>query len=329
MSALEAGSRKPLARLALGSRGPGREWALILAGGEGVRLRPLVSRICGDERPKQYVPLTGARSLLRQTLERTALLIPPERTIVVSLQQHADWVAAEFRGGPSPTVLLQPQDRGTAAAILLGTHWIARRDPGATVAVFPSDHYILEEQVFMSHAGRVMAFLDRQPEWLVLLGAVPTEPDPEYGWIEPGEAVEAGDGLGLRRVRRFWEKPSPETARVSLATGWLWNTFVFAARAPTLIEAGRRMLPDLHARLARLAAFAGTEHEPWAVRQAYALARAGNFSRAILEPCPPFLAVSRLPACTWSDLGTPARALRVVSTLASPPAWARDLRRPA
>lgn len=57
---------------ALRSSSFGQLWGVVLAGGEGIRLRPLTRLICGDERPKQYVALTGSRSLLRQTLDRWA-----------------------------------------------------------------------------------------------------------------------------------------------------------------------------------------------------------------------------------------------------------------
>ena len=66
----------------------GNLWAIVLAGGEGVRLRSLTRRLYGDDRPKQYAALVGARSLLRQTLDRVSLLIPPERTVVVTLASH-------------------------------------------------------------------------------------------------------------------------------------------------------------------------------------------------------------------------------------------------
>lgn len=318
--------RKPPARVEV-PRG-GRPWAIVLAGGEGVRLRTLTRRVCGDERPKQYAALIDSRSLLRQTLDRVALAIPSERTVLVTVRSHARWMAEECAGA-GPRVLVQPEDRGTAAGVLFPAHWISWQDPEATVAVFPSDHFILEEAAFMRHVLEVAAVVSQNPGWLVLLGARPAEPEPEYGWIEPGEPLGDGPGGPLWRVRRFHEKPSLETAQACLAGGWLWNTFAFVAKLATLLEAGRQLLPRLSDRLARIAPFAGTEDEPWAIQQAYALAPKANFSRAVLEPCPSFLAVSRLPALTWSDWGTPERVLKSLRGAGIFPPWLTTVERPA
>src|SRR6185295_20231615 len=103
-------------------------WAVVLAGGEGMRLRSLVRQILGADRPKQYVRLLGARTLLRQTLDRVALAIPEERTLVVTVRRHAGYIAEEFAGAAQPRVLAQPLDRGTAAGVLYPAHWIAWRN---------------------------------------------------------------------------------------------------------------------------------------------------------------------------------------------------------
>src|SRR5512132_3451595 len=122
----------------------GSRWAIVLAGGQGIRLRSLTRHVHGDDRPKQFAVLSGNRSLLRQTLDRVALLIPPERTLVVTMAEHLRHVAAELDvAGRGPWVLTQPEDRGTAAALLLSSHWIQARDDDATIAVFPSDHFVL------------------------------------------------------------------------------------------------------------------------------------------------------------------------------------------
>ena len=164
-------------------------WAVILAGGEGMRLRPLVRRMLGADRPKQYVRLLGQQTLLRQTLDRVSLAIPEERTLVVTVRRHAGYISEEFSGGTHPRILAQPLDRGTAAGVLYPAHWIAWRNPEATVAIFPSDHFMLGETSFMAHVAEVVAWVETHPERLVLLGAPPSSPEVEYGWIEPGEAL--------------------------------------------------------------------------------------------------------------------------------------------
>jgi mannose-1-phosphate guanylyltransferase len=296
-------------------------WAIVLAGGEGVRLRPLVRQIFGDERPKQYARLLGTRSLLGQTLERVGLAIPRERVTVVTHRAHGAYLSREFGDGPRPAILPQPYDRGTAAGVLYPACWISWRDPDAVVAVFPSDHFVLEERRFMQHVAGAADLVRRDPGRLVLLGARPTRPETEYGWIEPGATLAAIDGEPVSEVRAFWEKPAPDMARRYFAAGHLWNTFVFVASVRTLVDVGRRHVPMLVRRLERIGAFTGTPHEAWATHQAYLLAPRANFSQDILAACPERLAVSRLPVLTWCDWGTPDRVLETLRAAGIKPAW--------
>jgi mannose-1-phosphate guanylyltransferase len=309
------------------TRSPGGNsaWAIVLAGGEGTRLRSLVQRIHSDGRPKQYAILVGERSLLRQTLDRVALAVPPERTVVVQTRAHSRFFPAEFSGPGAPTVLVQPQDRGTAAGILLPALRVAWKDPGATVAVFPSDHFVADDGAFMRHVVSLLPVVDRHPELLVLLGAAPDSAEPGYGWIEPGPRLDAASSGEVRSVRRFVEKPSASEARACLANGSLWNTFVMLGRARTLVEAMRRALPELVARLARIRPFVGTPAETRAIEQAYRLSGTANFSQTVLVPSPARLAVSPLPALAWSDWGTPERVIQTLRREGLAPAWLREL----
>jgi mannose-1-phosphate guanylyltransferase len=293
----------------------------VLAGGEGVRLRPLTRRLFGEPRPKQFCPLLGARTLLRQTLDRIEATIPVERTVVIGLESHAGLLARDLGERPRATVLKQPIGRGTAAAVLLAARWIEDHDPGGTAVFFPCDHFIAREGVFMAQVAEVVGFVQRRPQWIVLLGAQPDEPEVEYGWIRPGAAVECGLRWPLHRVARFQEKPSRETALAMWRDGCLWNTFVFAAAAASVLDAGRECVPSLAGRLARLPAFWGSEHEPWAMRHAYALAPTASFSRGVLEICSGPVAVSTLPAGIWRDIGSPERAIRAMARVAGGHAW--------
>jgi mannose-1-phosphate guanylyltransferase len=284
-------------------------WAIVLAGGQGVRLRALVRQFCGDDRPKQFARIIGSKSLLGHTLDRVMLQIPATRTVVVTCQAHSDYVAQEFSEPQTVQILAQPEDRGTAIGILYPAHWISQQDRDAIVAVFPSDHFILEGSAFMAHVRQVAAFVQEHPDRLVLIGAPPHTPEPEYGWIEPGEPLGQSAEPLVHRVHRFWEKPEAEKARTLMASGCLWNTFVFVARVETLLAAGRMFLPELSDSLGHATASVATGQSS-AIERTYAQAPRADFSRVILEQCPPFLAVSPLPSVTWSDLGTPERVLQ-------------------
>lgn len=304
----------------------GSLWSVVLAGGEGMRLRPLVRQVSGDERPKQYVSLLDSRSLLQHTVDRLATLTPPERTVVVTMRSHASYIAGALRELGYPRVLFQPQDRDTAAAVLLAAHWIRARDPDATVVMTPADHLVLEEAHLVGHIGAIARFVRQQGEWMVLLGAQPTEAETEYGWIEAGSRVGWTTEGPVYRILRFWEKPSAELASALYTGGCLWNTFVLVARAEALVAAAEECVPELNDRLTHLVPFFGTEQESWAMGQAYALAPRANFSRSVLQRCPGALAVSKLPAVTWCDLGSPGRVLRTLADLGLTPPWLAAVR---
>jgi mannose-1-phosphate guanylyltransferase len=258
--------------------------------------------------------------LLRATVDRALLAVPPQRVVVIASRWHEKYIASEFGDSPAVRLLVQPADRGTAAGILYPAHWIRARDPGAILAVLPSDHFVARERVLMGHVVRVAAWARAHPASIVLLGAKATSPETGFGWIEPGKALTAPGLAPIRRIRRFREKPAPREARRLLDRGCLWNTFLMIASASALVEAGRRALPALDEKLAA-AVGDPAELADEALEHAFATAPTADFSRSVLAACPDILAVSEIPPVGWSDWGTPERVARTVRDFHLRPAW--------
>ena len=300
---------------------------MVLAGGEGSRLRPLIRRALGEERPPQYVPLLGRRSLLGETLDRVALRIPAARTVVMTVRAHVPHLAAEFTGvSDPPYVLVQPRDRGTAPAVLHAARWIARRDPEATLALFPADHFVLGAATFMAHVLDVArATAAACPDRVVLLGATPTWAGSDHGWIEVGAPIDGAAEL-LSAVREIGVEPADRPGdspgdldELAPSLAGRWNTGVAVGPAAAFVTLGARTLPEASALLDR----AHTPEEPdaSALREAYAPMPAASFEEMAAAD-PGRLAVSSLPRLTWCDLGRPDGLLGVLARMRVRPAWA-------
>jgi mannose-1-phosphate guanylyltransferase len=294
-------------------------WGIILAGGDGVRLRSLTRWVTGDGRPKQFCDLTGNGTLLQETIRRVARLIPPERQLVSLTRGHSIFYDPVLARCPAVQPVVQPANRGTALGVLYPALRVAARDPQGTVAIFPSDHFVTPADRFMDAVARAAAVVDRHPHTVVLLGVLPSNPEPEYGWIEPGEPLSA-DGIA-RHVVRFVEKPPLSLAQEMLRGGWLWNTLVVVAKVNHLVRLALSFIPQTLAPVLGIREVLGTSEETPAAVRAYATAPPANLSRDLLERARESLSVLELRGVTWSDWGTPRRVLSTLVRLGERPAW--------
>src|SRR5215471_7445938 len=94
------------------------------------------------------------------------------------------------------------------------------------------------------HVEAAFRAVDARPEKTILLGIEPTQPDPQYGWIEPGVML-ANACEAIRQIGGFWEKPPPAIARTLMNCGWLWNSFVIVARLSTFFGLFLIAMPEL------------------------------------------------------------------------------------
>ena len=289
-------------------------WALILAGGDGTRLRGLTQLISGDDRPKQFCRVFGQQSLLEQTRQRAARSVRPAQTIVALTRSHERYY--EQDPGPiSSYRLIQPSNRGTAPAIILGLQHIMAQDPDAVVAILPSDHYYSDEAAFHASLESAFAAARAHRESIVLLGAKAHSPAMEFGWIDVGPLA----GVNLFRVRGFEEKPSHPIAERLLRSGALWNTFVMVGHASALLWMSFVTLPKLVAVLDLSLPRCDENGDLVVAASTYENIPTTDFSRDVLAFNAQRLLALRLERLEWYDLGHPDRLISVVR------AWSKEI----
>jgi len=287
----------------------GKRWAIILAGGDGTRLRPLTDNMPGGPRPKQFCPLLSSEPLLTQTQRRVAYLIPPDRTVIVVTQAHERFYAPMLADISPQSIVVQPANRGTTPAILLALMLLRRRFYGTSVALFPSDHYVSDDPAFMRHVRAAFDAVEIHRHTVVLLGAEATMAETGYGWIEPGHRINFSP---LFYVQRFCEKPTREDAQILWERGCLWNTFVLVARISTLLGLIETALPMLYHAFDVLNDVLDTPQEYQKIERLYAGIAQSSFSDDVLSVAQDSLAVLPLRGVDWSDIGEAHRVYRVL-----------------
>ena len=278
-------------------------WAVVLAAGEGTRLRSLTTDESGISTPKQFCSLDGGPSLLQLALSRAERQVAPERVTAIVARDHERWWRDELGRLPAENRIVQPRNRGTAAGVLLPILGILERDPQARVLVLPSDHFIGVEGVLARSVGQALGHLDDEPDRLVLMGIEPDEADPQLGWIVPEPGAPA---TKPQAVERFVEKPEEKIAREVMARGGVWNSFIFVAQARTIVEMFERRLPETLKSLRR------GQRDRETLERVYEELAPADFSRELLQGSESRLRVLGVPRCGWSDLGTPDRVRRCV-----------------
>jgi mannose-1-phosphate guanylyltransferase len=278
-------------------------WGIVLAGGDGERLKDFVKKQYGYHRPKQYCTFTGTRSMIRHTLDRALMLIPREHLLTIITKHHHKYAFEELGEILSDTIISQPCARKTSAGILLPMLKINQNDPEAIVTIFPSDHFINDENYFMDNVSEANLFVKNNPDSIVMIGVKPDRIECGYGWIEPDSKILYSGEKIIKRVKRFLEKPGPVKAEVLWNNGCLWNTFVLIGRSATFIKHMQTCIPEVYNAFEPIRAEIGTSREKVAVDTMFEFIPAINFSRFVLEKIPEHLCVMEVSDIYWSDWG--------------------------
>ena len=209
---------------------------VLLCGGSGTRLWPLSRK----SYPKQFARFVGDDSLFQASAKRLSGK-GFSRPVVVSGSDYRFIVTEQLMSaGLDPAaILIEPEGRNTAPAILAAALTIAAGDPGALILVAPSDHVVPDTEAFRRTVQEgIPAATDGR---IVTFGIVPDRPETGYGYLEPDGTTD-----GPRPLLRFVEKPDEATAEEMITSGkFLWNSGIFLFSAQTLIDAFRKHAPDL------------------------------------------------------------------------------------
>ena len=217
-------------------------YCVIMAGGIGSRFWPQ-SRV---KHPKQFVDFFGTgKSLLQQTYERFARIIPRENIIVSTHSDYSDLVHDQLPELPLEQILHEPAHKGTAPSMAFAAYHIRTLNPKANIVMAPADQVIMDEEQFAKDMHSALAHVAGH-DCLLTVGIRPTHPETRYGYIQVSQE---GEG-GFSKVKTFTEKPEYEFARIFVESGeFFWNTGLFVWNVQTIINTMTRLLPEMSARM--------------------------------------------------------------------------------
>jgi mannose-1-phosphate guanylyltransferase len=265
---------------------------VILSGGSGTRLWPMSVA----DRPKQFLALTGDRTMFELTLDRVA---DPERfaaPLIVANARHADLIGVQLAnaGVSGATLLLEPCARNTAPAIALAAH----RAGDAVMLIMPSDHVIADSLAFQAAIDRALPLANQG--WLVTFGIAPDGPETGYGYIRGGESI----APGAHQVDRFVEKPSLDKAEAMLTEGGhFWNGGIFLFRADRFLEALSAHAPDMAMAVERAVAAGEASGDRFLPdMRCFEACPSDSVDYAVMEKADKVAVVP--VAMGWSDLGS-------------------------
>jgi len=272
---------------------------VILCGGSGKRLWPL-SR---EHKAKQLIPLTSDDSMLTETLNRLQPLSSMAAPILVANHDQRFMIAEHANKSEVEDyeILLEPTRRDTAPAILCAAYRILEKQSDGIMIVMPSDHYIADKDTFNETIKQAIAAANEG--YLVTLGLAPQSPNPNFGYIQPKEAVN-----GLTKchiVERFIEKPPAEEAEKLINnSSCFWNSGIFVFKASTLINEAQKHVPKLisHCELAVKASQIDLDFVRLSAPH-FEECSSISIDYAVMEPSTQTAVIAPVNM-GWSDLGT-------------------------
>ncbi|MBE6227179.1 MAG: mannose-1-phosphate guanylyltransferase [Bacteroidales bacterium] len=275
-------------------------YCIIMAGGIGSRFWP-ISR---NSRPKQFLDILGTgSSFLQDTFRRFQKIIPVENIIVVTSEQYGALVKEQLPLMKDENILLEPHRRNTAPCIAYATYKLLKKNPNANVVVAPSDHLIINEDLFLETIESALEYASAH-DHLFTLGIKPTRPETGYGYIQ----INKGEKMEINRhaaygVKTFTEKPDAELAKVLVESGeFLWNSGIFVWNLKAISRELERHLPEIANSFKDGGRFYYTPEERDYIKGIYEACNGISIDYGVMEKTDKSWVFEA--SFGWSDLGT-------------------------
>lgn len=269
---------------------------VILAGGSGTRLWPLSRK----SYPKQFTELLGPETLFQAAAKRLSGAGYAAPMVLTGADFRFIVTEQLLSAGIDPgAVIIEPEGRNTAPAVLAAALLAVQKDEAAVLLVAPSDHVIPDTAAFQAAAQAGLA--DVAKGRMVTFGITPDRPETGYGYLE---LASAPTGQGPVPLARFVEKPSASRAQEMLDAGhYLWNAGIFLFAARDMITAFEAHAPALIAPVS--AALDAAETDLGFLRlapESWAKAENVSIDYAVMEKSTNLSVVPY--SAGWSDLGS-------------------------
>ncbi len=271
-------------------------YVAIMAGGIGSRFWPM-SR---TNFPKQFLDVLGTgKTLIQQTFERYAKLVPKENIYIITSDEYVGIVKKQVPEIPENNILAEPSRKNTAACIAYIAFKLYKQDPEALMMAAPADHLIMDGDEFVKTASKALDFVNHINA-LVTIGIKPTYPNTGYGYIQYDTAEAAPE---IYKVKTFTEKPNPELAKAFISSGdFLWNAGIFTWKVKNVLTAFEKHLPEVYEVFAAEKEHFNTDTEQEAIERIYPQCTNISIDFGVMEKAENVFVI---PASfTWSDLGT-------------------------